>query len=602
MHPLNPLHSLNPFNLFNPLSLSINRYRFFPLNGLHVFKKTIHLVLLTCALLSGEEALAQTQRQTASDMILFNGRILSLSSEAEDSPHYKAHQAMRIKGERIAALGSNHDMLKGADHKTLKIDLRGKTVIPGLIDSHLHGIRAALSYSSEVHWIGTKSVQEALDKLSAAAQRAQPGEWLIVAGGWIPEQFKEKRKPTQDEITKAAPNNPVYVQWMYDWAIMSPSGFQALGISRAEDLPKGAQFELDQNQQKTGAIVGGIVALFDRLPKPSESQKIAGTRKFFLELNRLGITGFIDPGGFNMSPSEYAALFELWRKKEMTLRVNFSYFAQKRGHELEEFKELTQLLPMGFGDDWLRFNGIGERVTFGMYNNDNPSSEDKEQFFKVAQWAAKEGLTLTEHWQNGSSVHHLLEVLERVHQETPLGPLRWSIAHLNDAGLDTFQRMQKMGIGWAMQDAMYLDGERLLKLRGPQALQKMPLLVSAQATKVHIGAGTDAHRVANYNPFVALQWMLDGQSASGISLRAVEEIPTREQALYMYTAGSAWLAHADHDRGDLKPGSFADFAVLDQDFMKVPTANISSIQSLMTVVNAKIVYHNRQAFPIPTHH
>jgi predicted amidohydrolase YtcJ len=149
---------------------------------------------------------------------------------------------------------------------------------------------------------------------------------------------------------------------------------------------------------------------------------------------------------------------------------------------------------------------------------------------------------------------------------------------------------------------MYLDGERLLKIRGPQALKQMPPLVSAQTTNIHIGAGTDAHRVANYNPFVALQWMLDGKSASGIALRSEGEIPTREQALYMYTSGSAWLAHEENRRGDLKPGALADFVVLDQDFMRMPIDKISSTQSLLTVVGGKIVYHNPQAFPIPTHH
>ena len=577
-----PMIFFSSFNLFKP------------------WARAMALFALSAIIFNAETSNAQAPDNPS--MVLFNGRILSLKPNSENAPSYKTFEAMRIKGSNIEALGLSKDLLKSAEPHTLRIDLKGKTVIPGLIDSHLHGIRAALSFSTEVHWIGVTSIDAALEKLRLSAAKAKPGEWLIVAGGWIPEQFKEKRRPTQQEITNAAPLNPVYVQWMYDWAIMSPLAYQALGIQNEQNLPPGAKFELDAQQQRTGAIIGGIVPLFDQLPKPNFEQKVAGTKKFFQELNRLGITGFIDPGGFNMSPSEYAAVFDLWRKKEMSLRVHFSYFAQKKGQELSEFKDITQLLPMGFGDEWLQFNGIGERVTFGMYNNDNPTAEDKANFFEVAQWAAKNGLTLTAHWQNGNSAHHLLEVLERVHQETPLTPLRWSIAHLNDATLQTFERMQKLGMGWAMQDAMYLDGERLLKIRGPQALKQMPPLVSAQTTKVHIGAGTDAHRVANYNPFVALQWMLDGKSASGIALRSEGEIPTREQALYMYTSGSAWLAHAENRRGDLKPGTLADFVVLDQDFMRMPIDKISSTQSLLTVVGGKIVYHNPQAFPIPTHH
>src|SRR6185295_5356217 len=115
-----------------------------------------------------------------------------------------------------------------------------------------------------------------------------------------------------------------------------------------------------------------------------------------------------------MSPEEYAPLFKVWRERELTVRVAYSYFAQKRGKELEEFKELTQLLPMGFGDGMLKFNGIGERVTFGMYNNDNPSAAEKEEFYQAAKWAAEQRMTLTQHWQGGATVSHLLDVLERV--------------------------------------------------------------------------------------------------------------------------------------------------------------------------------------------
>jgi predicted amidohydrolase YtcJ len=495
-----------------------------------------------------------------------------------------------VRDGRIVALGKSAAIKRLASKETRVVDLGGRTVIPGLIDSHMHAIREALSYGTEVHWFGTKSIEEALGRLRDAARAARPGAWLVVAGGWTEEQFRERRRPTQAELIAAAPDNPVYVQWMYGWVLLTPLAYKALGINAESDLPAGGKFVRDANGNPTGEIVGGIVALFDKLPTPAFEQKVEGTRKFLRELNRVGLTGVIDPGGFNMSPAEYAPLFRVWRDKTLSVRVNYSYFSQKRGKELDEFKELTQLLPMGFGDDMLKFNGIGERVTFGMYNNDKPTEAEKEEFYQAAKWAAERGMKLTQHWPSDASVGHLLDVFERVDREVPIAKLRWSIAHLNDGTEATFVRMKALGVGWAMQDAMYYEGERALKEKGEAALKRMPPMRTALKSGVVVGAGTDAHRVADYNPFVALRWMLDGKSAGGVALRGAEETPSRIEALRMYTSGSAWFAHDDAQRGTLALGKFADLAVLSKDYLSVPVDEIGGIHSLLTMVGGRVVY------------
>jgi predicted amidohydrolase YtcJ len=184
----------------------------------------------------------------------------------------------------------------------------------------------------------------------------------------------------------------------------------------------------------------------------------------------------------------------------------------------------------------------------------------------------------------------LLDVYERINKEFPIGKLRWSIAHLNDGTEATYKRMQALGVGWAMQDAMYYDGERTLKADGEAAVKRMPPMITALKTGVAIGAGTDAHRVANYNPFIALRWMLDGKSAGGVSLRGPEETPNRLQALRMYTSGSAWFAHAESSRGTLAVGKLADLAVLSDNYFTMPVEKIGSLQSLLTMVGGKVVY------------
>lgn len=517
-------------------------------------------------------------------MVLHNGKVLSLDEKNT------IHQALAVRGDRIVAVGKSQQMKSLIGPGTRVIDLQGKTVIPGLIDSHMHAIRAALSYSTEVHWIGLSSIDEALERVRQAAAAAKPGEWLIVAGGWTEEQFKERRRPTQAELVRAAPNNPVYVQWMYGWAMLTPAAYQALNIQSEADLPGGGKMERDASGQPTGAVVGGIVPLFDKLPKPGFAQKVEGTRKFFSELNRVGVTGVMDPGGFNMDPSEYQPLFKVWRDRQLTVRVNYSYFSQNKDKEFEEFKGLTQLLPMKFGDEFLRFNGIGERVTFSMYNNDKPTEADQDKLYQVARWAAQNGLTLTQHWHEDASVAKLLDVFERVHRETPIDKLRWSIAHLNNGTEATFRRMKSLGVGWAMQDAMYLEGDRAVALHGEKVLERMPPMKTAMRVGVAIGAGTDAHRVADYNPFIALRWMLDGKSASGRALRGAEETPSRVEALRFYTLGSAWLAHDEGNRGSLQVGKLADLAVLSEDYLTLPIDRIGKIHSLLTLVGGKAVH------------
>ncbi len=544
--------------------------------------RKVQLLGTLLCLVVGMSAYAQP-----ADMVLTRGRIASLDTQNT------MHEALAIADGRIVAIGREDQMKAWMGPRTQRVDLQGRTVIPGLIDSHMHAIRAALSYATEVHWIGVTSLEQALARLKAAAEKAQPGQWLVVAGGWTPEQFKEKRRPTQAELLAVAPHHPVYVQWMYGWAMLTPVAYQTLDIRAETDLPGGGKFERDAAGQPTGAVVGGIVPLFDKLPKPNLAQKINGTRDYFTELNRVGVTGVMDPGGFNMDPGEYAALFQVWRQRELTVRVNFSYFSQKKGQELAEFKELTQLLPMGMGDDWLRFHGIGERVTFGMYNNKAPKPQDVEEFYQVARWAAQNGMTLTQHWHEDETVDHLLDVFERVNREFPIAPLRWSIAHLNNATEAHLQRMKDLGVGWAMQDAMYLEGDRAVLVHGEKAMERMPPLRTALRLGVKVGAGTDAHRVADYNPFIALRWMLDGKSASGRKLRGQEETPTRLEALRLYTQGSAWLAHDDHRRGTLEVGKWADLAVLSHDYFTVPLEQMAQTASVLTVVGGRVVYRQQ---------
>ena len=523
----------------------------------------------------------------APDTILINGKIVTLDSRSTVA------MGLAVTDGRITATGSTDDVRKLAGPSTRVIDLRGRTVIPGLIDSHLHAIRAALSFSTEVNWIGAHSIEEGLGRIRAAARAMKPGAWLIVAGGWNVQQFEENRQPTQAELTAVAPNNPVYVQLGYGWAMLNPLAHKALGLTNESDLPPGGRFERDSNGALTGAVTGAqnaIVALFDRLPRPTFAQQVEGTKAFFRELNRLALTGVVDPGGNNLTAPDYEALFKVWRDKAMTVRVAYTLNGQTPGKEFEELRDLTGLLPMGFGDDMLRFNGLGERITVAMNNNNAPSQADKDAYYRIVRWAADRGMSLTMHWGNDASVDHLLSIFERVNAEIPIAPLRWSIAHLNDASDASLRRMKALGVGWTMQDAMYFGGEQFLKQSGSEAAKRTPPLETARKMGVVVGAGTDAHRVASYNPFTALQWLLDSKTVGGVVMRGAEEIPSRIDALKFYTLGSAWFSFDEQKRGSLDVGKLADLAVLSADYLTVPVEKIGSLESVLTMVGGKVVY------------
>ncbi|MEO8099049.1 MAG: amidohydrolase [Acidobacteriota bacterium] len=522
--------------------------------------------------------LAASAWAQAPDTILVNGKVLTV--DARDS----VQQAVAIREGRIAAVGTNATVRAMAGPATRVIDVGGRTVIPGLIDSHMHAIRAALSFSTEVNWIGARSMGEAMRRISEAAAAKPAGSWLIVAGGWTADQFAERRAPTQAELEKAAPKNPVYVQLGYSWALLNGIGYRTIEIDEEATLPAGARFERDADGKTTGAVVGGqnaIVALFDRLPKPTAAQQLEGTRLFFRELNRLGLTGVVDPGGNNLFPWDYEAVQRVWRDRQLSVRIAYALNGQTADKEFDDLRNLTQMTPMGFGDDFLKFNGIGERITFAMNNNDRPSDVQKEKYLQIARWAAEHGMALTMHWANNSSVNQLLDIFEQVNKDIPMVNLRWSIAHLGDATEATMRRMKALGVGWTVQDATYFGAGRGAA---------MPALNLAKRVGVAVGAGTDAHRVMSYNPFTAMQWLLDGKTVAGAGIGGMQEAPGREDALRLYTMGSAWFSRDEGKRGSIEAGKLADLAVLSKDYMTVAVDQVGTIESLLTMVGGKVVY------------
>ncbi len=523
--------------------------------------------------------------QTA-DTVLFNGRILTVDRD------FSTRQALAIEQGRIVATGTSAAMKKLAASNAKLIDLGGRTVIPGLTDGHIHGIRAALTFGTEVNWIGVPTLKAALEKIRQAAKDQKPGSWIVVAGGWTEEQFAEKRRPTPGEVTAAAPDNPVYIQHLYDWLLLTPKAMDALNIRDDQDATPGGKLERD-GDKPTGLISANGNALgkiFDKLPKPTLEQQVDGSKKFFREMNSLGITGIVDGGGVSMYPSSYQAVFKLWHDKQLTVRVAYHLCSPKPGSELADQQNLTQLLPPGFGDPMLHFNGPGEILVWADWTDGDITPDGKAKLAELLRWAASKGYTIQLHWNPDRTVHDLLDVVEDIARDYPVRDLRWTVLHLYNASEDSLKRMKALGLVWGVQDGLYFGGERLQKEVGADQAKMMPRIVTALKLGLTVAAGTDAHRVSSYSPFVSLQWYLDGTTIGGTRTRGDEEAPSRRQALEMYTRNSAFMANDDDKRGTLEVGKFADLAVLSSDYLTAPVKEIGEIKSVLTMVGGEVVY------------
>jgi predicted amidohydrolase YtcJ len=527
-------------------------------------------------------------RAQSADTILVNGKVITLDGRSSVA------QGVAIRDGRILEAGANEDIRKRADAHTKVVDLGGRTVIPGLMDSHIHALRAGLTYSVEVSWIGVPSLAKGLELIREAARTAKPGTWIKIGGGWTETQFAEKRGPTVAELAAAAPDRPVYVQRLYNTAWITPAGMALMNLTPATDIP-GGKAEKDDAGNLTGEFTG-VNRTFNfftaKIPGPSFEDQLAGTRKYFRELNRLGMTAVNDFPGGGMLPEHFRAVQLLWQKGEQTLRVTFHISSDT----LAEFKVLTAFTPMNFGDDWLRYRGVGESLTRGIYDGStvglpyNPTDKDWAEFCAIAKWAAERGINVHQHAASDKAAAKILDCFEAVNKDFPIAALRWQIAHLENGSDETLRRMKALNMGWAVQDRLVYSGQIVAKVLGPEGSKRAPPIETALKMGLHVSGGTDSDQVAPYNPFVSLRWLLDGKMIDGTPMRSAEESPSREEALRMYSLNSAWFTFDEDKRGSLEPGKYADLAVLSDDYMTVPVEKVGDLNSVLTLVGGKAVY------------
>ncbi|HEX6769479.1 MAG TPA: amidohydrolase, partial [Candidatus Binatia bacterium] len=529
------------------------------------------------------------------DLVLRGGKILTVDGA------FSIKQAVAIRDGLLVAVGSDGEIRDYIGPQTRVIDLAGRTVIPGLIDSHIHATVAGLSWDTELHWEQNRTLADGLRQIATAAKNKKAGSWIVVGGGWVPTQFVEQSFPTRAELDAVAPNHPVYVQYLRQGALLNSAALAALGITSQTADPAGGRID---RIPATGVLTGwlqGVAAwrsAYNKIAHFSFADARQSLRNCFRELNRLGITSVADlqTGGVNFAHRRLLA--DMARTGDLSLRLNYYIAPNEPGDELEQLKLATEEIKKLGNSDWFRFAGFGETLVRRLGDGDvlsNPqgvqiSAEVKEKFRAMLSYFAEAGHRFHLHTTQDQTARQLLDVIEQVHATTPFKRQSIVFAHLEDATAETIARIKKLGGGIAVQDRLALTAERNVELWGEAKARRAPPLRTMLESGVPVGAGTDAFRSANYSPMLSLWWLVSGKTVAGSTIRDPSQNVTRAEALRMYTMGSAWLTTDEERKGSIEVGKFADLAVLNADYLTVPEEQIRNLASVLTMVGGRIVY------------
>ncbi|MDP8703538.1 amidohydrolase [Serratia marcescens] len=512
-------------------------------------------------------------------------------------------QAVAIRDGKFLAVGSESEVMQHAGPETQVIDLHGHTAIPGLNDSHLHLIRGGLNYNLELRWEGVPSLVDALRMLKEQALRTPNPQWVRVVGGWTEFQFAERRMPTLDEINQAAPDTPVFILHLYDRALLNRAALKVVGYTKDTPNPPGGEIQRDANGNPTGMLIAKpnamiLYATLAKGPKLPLEQQVNSTRQFMRELNRLGLTSAIDAGGgFQNYPEDYQVIAELHEKKQLTIRIAYNLFTQRPKQELEDFELWTDMLKPGQGTDFYRHNGAGEMLVFSAADFEDflqprpdlpPGTEDELE--RVVRHLVEHRWPFRLHATYDESISRMLDVFEKVNRDIPFNGLHWLFDHAETITERNIERVKALGGGIAVQHRMAFQGEYFAERYGIEATKHTPPVAKMLAAELPVGLGTDATRVASYNPWTALYWLVSGRTVGGMAMYDDSARLDRETALMLWTQGSAWFSTEQGKKGQIKVGQLADVAVLSQDYFSVPEEQIKGIESVMTVVDGKVVY------------
>jgi len=533
----------------------------------------------------------------APDLILHNGLVTTLDRSNPIAT------AVAIRDGKFLRVGTDADVMPLASAATRVIDLKGRRVLPGLIDNHLHIIRGGLNFNMELRWDGVRSLADAMEMLKRQVAVTPPPQWVRVVGGFTEHQFAEKRLPTIQELNALAPETPVFLLHLYDRALLNAAALRAVGYTKDTSDPPGGEIVRDARNVPVGLLLakpnaGILYATLAKGPKLPFEYQLNSTRQFMRELNRLGVTGAIDAGGgFQNYPDDYAVVQKLDQDKQLTIRLAYNLFTQKPKGEKEDFLNWARTSSYKQGNDYFRHNGAGEMLVFSAadfedFRQPRPDmpAEMERELEDVVRILATNRWPWRLHATYDETISRALDVYERVARDIPFDGLNWFFDHAETISDRSIDRIAALGGGIAVQHRMAYQGEYFVERYGADAASATPPFKRMLEKGLHVSAGTDATRVASYNPWVSLAWLVTGKTVGGLRIYPQRNCLDRGTALRMWTENVTWFSNEEGKKGQIKVGQLADLVVPDRDYFSCPESEIADITADLTVVGGKVVY------------
>jgi len=548
--------------------------------------------------------------QEPADAVYYNGRIITVW---EARP---VVQAVAIRGNRFLRVGSNQEVLKLAGPSTRKVDLRGRCVVPGLIESHVHPVGAALSERDGpvpvMHSIA--EVQEYMRKEAARL----PADKLVFVPKVYATRLKERRYPTRQELDAAVPRHPAVADNGYA-AVLNSVALARAGVTRSTPEPDNGKIIRDPSGEPTGLILGArqLIGRIFQDRTFSHQDELWALRTIQKHYNSAGITSIVDRG---QAASGVRLYQELQKLGELTVRATITYRIGSQGTPAEIRRRILEIpFVTGFGDDRVRIGAIKVildggiligtaflRAPYGtgteIYGYKDPDYRgvfgmSMESLIEMARTANELGWQMTAHTAGGGAIDRLLDAYEEADKVKPIRERRFTVTHGNFPDARAIQRARKMGVIYDMQPAWHhFDGPAIAPAFGPDRMRNFIPLRSLIDAGVTVVGGSD-HMIRMdprlslnaYHPFFGMWMAVTRKTAAGTVLNPEQRI-TREEALRLWTINGAYGTFEEKKKGSIEPGKLADFAVIDRDYLTCPEDEIKDIEVLMTMVDGKIVY------------
>jgi len=531
---------------------------------------------------AGASMLVKAQQATA-DIVLTNGKVITVDER------FSIAQAVAIRGDRIVAVGTNQQINALAGPATRRIDLRGRSLMPGFIDNHAHFQEEGAYWTEELRLDGIDSRKQALEMIRARAEKKGPNQWVYTLGGWSPDQFRDDSKPfTRQELDKIAPNNPVFLQFTREAYYLNSKAIEMTGMEKMTD----PQIQRDASGRATGFVDGDAVGgrlrnaagfLKNLPPGIFESSSMQMLKDFAIA----GLTS--SAGG-----CQYEKEYRQWISEGKPMSMRFFCFRTSTGQGRNTDQVIAEAAKLRYfdGDAWIDHINWGERfvnATDNVYDT-KPTvpAATWNEWGRMAKGVAALGIPAMIHTTMEWTIEEQLKQVEAFAKEVPVRGKRWAFMHMEQVTQNQLDRMKNLGMWIAIHPRGVISGAAFVRRHGERGYA-MPNLKMVQDSGIHWGFGTDAFEVNQFRPFTTLGWAVTGRVIGNGPITMKFPI-SREDALVAHTRNNSYFLNRENDLGSIAPGKLADVFITDRDYMTVPAEEIRQIKSVLTIVNGRVVY------------